>query len=229
MRTFIIAASLALAACATQAPVAVEAAARGAAAGSTLAAALPADAATSLDPAGAPAGAYQLDGRHASVTWRIRHMGLGIYVGRFDTITGTLNFDPHNPAASSVDVTIDANSLSTGLLNAESERAFDREIAHVLGAEDAPEIRFVSRAISVTGPAAGIITGDLTLNGQTHPVTMEAQFQGGRFVQLRNKHVLAFSGRTIIQRSQWGAGSLIFDQFTGDAVEILIEAEFIQS
>lgn len=221
--------ALALTACATQTPVAVEAAPRGAAAGSALPAALPADAGTSLNPADAPAGAYALDGRHASVVWRIRHMGLGIYVGRFDAIAGELNFDPQNPAASRIEVTIDANSLSTGLVNAQGERAFDREVAGVLGAEAHPEIRFVSRSITLTGATTGLIEGDLTLNGQTHPVTMEAQFQGGRHVALRNKHVLAFSGRTVVQRSQWGAGSLIFDQFTGDAVEILVEAEFIQA
>ena len=229
MRYALLAVCLGLAACATATPIAVEAAPRGDAAGSGLAAALPADAGTSLNPADAPAGAYELDGRHANVTWRIRHMGLGIYVGRFDTIAGQLSFDPQNPAASTINVTIDANSVSTGLLNQQGERAFDREIANVLGAEQHPEISFVSRAVEVTGPATGLIRGDLTLNGQTHPVVLEAQFQGGKHVALRNKHVLAFSGRTIIQRSQWGAGSLIFDQFTGDAVEIIIEAEFIQA
>ena len=229
MRHILIVMSLALAACATPAPVALEAAPRGAAAGSPVAVALPGDAGTSLNPADAPAGAYQLDARHVAVIWRVRHMGLGLYTARFDTVAGELNFDPQNPANSSVSVTIDANSVSTGLTNARGERAFDGEIARVLGAETAPEIRFVSRSIALTGPATGLISGDLTLNGQTHPVILEAQFQGGRLVHLRNKHVLAFSGRTIIQRSQWGAGSVIFNQFAGDAVEILIEAEFIQS
>lgn len=229
MRQILFVLSLALAACATQTPIAVEAAPRGPAAGSPVAAALPGDSGASLNPAEAPAGAYALDARHAAVIWRVRHMGLGLYTARFDTVAGELHFDPQNPANSSVNVTIDANSVSTGLTNAQGEHAFDREIAHVLGAETAPEIRFVSRSIALTGPSTGLISGDLTLNGQTHPVILEAQFQGGRFVQLRNKHVLAFSGRTIIQRSQWGAGSVVFNQFAGDSVEILIEAEFIQS
>ncbi len=229
MRHVLVALCLALTACATQTPVAMEAAPRGAAAGSPLPAALPGDAAASLNPADAPAGVYQLDPSHAAVIWRVRHMGLGLYTARFDALAGELNFDPQNPAASSVNVTIDANSVSTGLTNAQGEHAFDRAIARVLGAETAPEIRFVSRSIALTGPATGLIEGDLTLNGQTHPVILEAQFQGGRLVQMRNRHVLAFSGRTIIQRSQWGAGSVLFNQFAGDAVEILIEAEFFKS
>jgi polyisoprenoid-binding protein YceI len=66
-------------------------------------------------------------------------------------------------------------------------------------------MRFVSRQVIQTGPARGLIEGDLSFNGDTHPATLEVQFQGGRFVQVRGAHVLAFSGRTIIQRTQWGA------------------------
>jgi polyisoprenoid-binding protein YceI len=197
-------------------------------AGSPVPAAIAADADTSRNPADAPAGAYTLDGRHASVVWRVRHSGLGLYTARFDAISGTLNFDPQTPANSSVNVTIAANSVSTGLRNREGALAFDREIAQVLGAEANPNITFVSRSIELTGPTTGLITGDLTLNGQTHPVTLEAAFHGGRFLQLRNKHALAFAGRTIINRSQWGAGSLIFNRFAGDQVEILVDVEFIK-
>lgn len=222
MRTWLIALSLGLVALAAPVASAFQAA-------SPIAAALPRDDDASLNPADAPAGAYRLDPRHASVTWRVRHTGLGIYVARFDTIAGELTFDPQNPTASSVDVTIEANSVSSGLLNQQGERAFDREIAEVLGADDSPQIHFVSRSVTMTGPASGLIEGDLTLNGQTHPVTLETQFQGGRFVQLRNAHALAFSGRTIIQRAQWDVGSLIFNRFAGDEVEILIEAEFVKT
>jgi polyisoprenoid-binding protein YceI len=184
---------------------------------------------SSANPADAPSGAYTLDSRHASVIWRIRHMGLGIFTARFDTISGALNFDSANPAASSIDVTIAANSVSTGVLNGQGERAFDREIAeNVLGAGEHPNIRFVSRSVEVTGPTTGRIVGDLTLRGQTHPVTLDATFEGGRFVQFFGKHVVAFSARTMIDRSQWGAsfGNPMINGTTGNDVEILIAAEF---
>lgn len=180
----------------------------------------------SLNPADAPAGAYTLDSRHASVVWRIRHLGLGLYTARFDTIAGTLNFDPQSPQNSTINVTIAVASVSTGLVNAQGQHAFDQEIAATLGAPANPNITFVSNSIQLTGPTTGLITGDLTLNGQTHPVTLEAGFHGGRFVALRNKHQLAFSGRTIIRRSQWGVTN--WAAFTGDEVEILIDAEFVK-
>jgi hypothetical protein len=48
-------------------------------------------------------------------------------------------------------------------------------------------------------------------------------------VQLRGKHVLAFSARTIIDRRDWEVGSLIFNRFAGDEVEIVIEAELVKN
>jgi polyisoprenoid-binding protein YceI len=190
---------------------------------------LTADSGVSLNPADAPAGAYDIDARHVSVVWRVRHTGIGVFVGRFDRISGTLNFNPEAPAESQLEVLIDANSVSTGILDRNGERAFDGEIAEVLGAGDAPEIRFVSTGAIATGANSGLVRGDLTLNGETHPATLEVGFHGGRFVQLRGKHVLAFSARTIIDRRDWEVGSLIFNRFAGDEVEIVIEAELVKN
>jgi polyisoprenoid-binding protein YceI len=233
MRFAAVAAALLVMACATsqtappaqgQAPSEPPAAAPA----SPVPAAIAPDPHASLDPTDAPAGAYTLDPRHASVIWRVRHGGLSLYTARFDTISGTLNFDPQNPANSSVTATIAASSVSTGLRNRQGDLAFDREVANVLGAATNPDITFRSRSVTLTGAAGGLIAGDLTLNGQTHPVTLEASFEGGRFSQVRGKHVLAFAGRTIIDRSQWGAGSTLFDIAAGDQVEILIQAEFMK-
>jgi polyisoprenoid-binding protein YceI len=229
MRFILIATALFASACATTGIPAPAAVAQTQASGSPVATALPQAQGTSLNPAEAPAGAYTLDSRHASVLWRIRHMGLGLFTARFDTLSGTLNFDPAHPENSSINVTIAANSVNTGVLNADGQRAFDHEIANnVLGAEANPNITFVSRSIQLTGPTTGLITGDLTLHGQTHPVTLEASFEGGRFVQFFGKHVIAFSGRTMIDRSQWGASfaNPVINGTTGNMVEILIAAEF---
>lgn len=178
-----------------------------------------------------PAGAYALDGRHASVTWKIRHAGVGVFVARFDKIAGTLAFDPQNPARSTITATVDAASLNTGVLGNNGERAFDREIAtQAFGSEANPEIKFVSRSIAVTGPSTGTITGDLTLKGVTKPVTLEASFEGGRFVQMRGKQVLGFSARGTFNRKDFGAtlSNPLADGFVSDIVELEIHAEFIQ-
>ena len=192
---------------------------------------LPYAAGTSRAAADQPAGAYALDPRHASVIWRIRHAGVGIFVARFDTIAGALNFDPAHPENSTLSATIAANSVNTGVLNNAGARAFDQEIhTSVFGSETNPEIKFVSRSITLTGATTGAITGDLTLRGVTKPVTLTASFEGGRFAAFRGKQMLGFTARTVINRKDFGASlaSPAADAFVGDQVEIVIAAEFIQ-
>jgi len=232
MRTFLLPAACLLASCAAVLPAAPVAVAPTEVAGSPVPAALPQAGDTSLDPLQAPAGAYALDTRHASVIWRIRHMGLSPFVGRFDVARGTLNFDPQTPANSSIDITIAASSVSTSVINRDGVHTFDQQIARdVFAVEANPDIRFVSRSITVSGTNTGLIQGDLTLRGATHPVTLEARFEGGRVDPLRGGYVLAFTGRTMFDRSQWGArfGNPIADGTVGDDVEILISAEFVKS
>jgi polyisoprenoid-binding protein YceI len=230
MRSHLIALAAAglLAACATStagsAPVA-------AAPGAYVPSQIPYSSQASRVAAEQPAGAYALDPRHASVTWKIRHGGIGIFAARFDTIAGTLNFDPQNPAASTVNATVAAASVNTGVLNNNGERAFDREIAtQAFGSAANPEIKFVSRSVTVTGPTTGTITGDLTLNGVTKPLTLETSFEGGRFVQFRGKHVVAFSARGAFNRKDFGASlsNPLADGFVSEIAELEIHAEFIQ-
>jgi polyisoprenoid-binding protein YceI len=220
------AAALLLAACATNATVPAPAPA-----GTYAPTQIPYAAGTSRAAADQPAGAYALDPRHASVLWKVRHAGLAIFVARFDTMSGTLNFDSKNPAASTLSVTIAAASVSTGVLNNAGERAFDREIAtQAFGAEANPEIKFVSRSVAVTGPTTGTITGDLTLKGVTKPMTLEVSFEGGRFVQFRGKQILGFAARGTFNRKDFGASlsNPLADGFASDIVELEINAEFIQ-
>ncbi len=231
MRALAFAAVILLSACATAAAQ-PSAPAPAAAAASPVPAAIPYSNDASRTPADAPSGAYTLDSRHVSVQWRIRHLGLSLFVARFDTVSGTLNWDGANPANSSVNLTIAANSVNTGVLNAQGERAFDREIhTQVFGSEANPNITFVSRSIQVTGPTTGLITGDLTLRGVTRPVVLEASFEGGRFIAFRQKHAVGFSGRTIIRRSEFNAAlsNPIANGTTGDEVEILFQGEFLKN
>ena len=133
--------------------------------------------------------------------------------------------------SSSISATIDAASVNTGVLNNNGERAFDREIAtQAFGSADHPKITFVSRSIEVTGPTTGTITGDLTLRGVTKPVTLQASFEGGRFVQFRGKQVIAFSARGTFNRKDFGASlsNPLGDAFASDIVDVEFHAEFIK-
>lgn len=175
-----------------------------------------------------PAGEYRLDPRHASVLFRIRHQGLAWFTARFDGKAATLTLDPADPSRSQLRASVDADSVNTGVLNAQGERAFDQTIGRALGAEESPTITFVSTSIERTGEHTGRITGDLTMNGQTHPATLDATFVGDTNDLLRGgSRVLGFSAQGSIDRTVWGVTE--WRAFTGSEVQIVIEAEFVRS
>lgn len=175
-----------------------------------------------------PAGSYRLDPRHASVAFRIRHMGLAWFTARFDGKAATLTLDPADPSRSQLRASVDADSVNTGVLNADGERAFDRTIGRALGEDTTPTISFASTAIARTGEHTARITGDLTMNGQTHPATLDATFDGGAVDPLRGgAQVLGFSAHGSVNRSDWGVTE--WRAFTSDEVQIVIEAEFVRT
>jgi polyisoprenoid-binding protein YceI len=185
----------------------------------TAAAAEPAPAST--DPAAAPAGHYLLDHTHASLLARVSHMGLSHYTMRFDRFNARYDFDPGSPAASKIDVTIDANSLDVG------DEAIGKQFARqFLGAEAHPQITFASSGVTPTSPGHGTLSGDLTLNGVTKPVTLDVVFNGsGPGLFGLGGYRMGFSAATEIKRSDFGLKA--WQSLVGDKVELLIEAEFV--
>jgi polyisoprenoid-binding protein YceI len=174
-----------------------------------------------------PAGAYRLDPRHATVAFRIRHLGLAWLTARFDTEAGELVLDPQDPSRSRLTASVDANSVNTGVLNSDGQRAFDRQVARVLGAERTQQITFASTSIERTGAHTARVSGNLTMNGQTHPAVLEVTFDGAAVDPLRGgANVLGFSAHGVIDRTQWGVTE--WGAFAGEEVQIVIEAEFVK-
>lgn len=172
-----------------------------------------------------PSGSYVLDREHASVIWRVSHMGLSHFTGRFNTINATLRLDSEEPANSLLTVAIDARSVDTGNAIITGRGGFDETIANqVMGAEDHPEISFRSTRIIGLDDSSGQVEGQLTFNGVTRPVTLDVTLNGGRFVLLTQRYTLGFSAHTTINRSEFDADAWSFA--VGDAVDITIEAEF---
>lgn len=171
-----------------------------------------------------PSGIYELDRRHASVLFRIRHMELAWFTARFDTISAILDFNAADPSLSRLEAQVDANSVNTNVLNARNERAFDAQIARALGGGP---IRFVSTHVERNGRYTARVTGDLTMNGQTHPAALDVTFAGARADPLRGgAMVLGFSARAVIDRTQWRVDE--WRAFTGDDVQLVIEAELVR-
>jgi polyisoprenoid-binding protein YceI len=155
-------------------------------------------------------------------------MNLAWFTARFDTKDATLTLDSADPANSTLTASVDATSVNTGILNRQGERAFDRQIGNALGAATTPQITFQSARIVRTGEHTARVEGALTMNGQTHPLTLEATFGGAAIDPLRGgNQVLGFSAHGELNRSVWGVTE--WSAFTGDTVQIVIEAEFVKA
>jgi polyisoprenoid-binding protein YceI len=212
----ILLAPLVLVACATAGPTSTTSA--------TTASAAPAavDSAKVANLAAQPAGTYEIEPTHTSVTWRLSHGGLSTYTARFDKISGQIQFNPQAPTTSSAAITIDPNSVNTGLPN------FDKEIAKaVFKAEANPAITFRSTSLTATSLTTGTMTGDLTIAGVTKPMTLNVAYNNGRMSPFARRQNIGFSATGKIKRSEWGMANWI-NFGIGDDVDLIIEAEFLK-
>ncbi len=136
-----------------------------------------ASATTLLPLAAAQAADYQIDSdnQHAFIQFKISHLGYSYILGTFDDFTGSFSYDPENPGDSSVNVTVDVSSLDS----AHAER--DKHIlsGDFLNASEYPQATFESTGFESTGEGIGKLSGDLTLHGQTQPITLEVERIGG--------------------------------------------------
>jgi polyisoprenoid-binding protein YceI len=172
------------------------------------------------DPSAVPAGAYKLEPTHARILWQVSHMGLSEWFGDFALPTGTATFDPKNPAADKVDITINTASVST------TNAVLDGELkaADWFDAAQFPTITFKSTQVTPTGPGTADVTGDLTLHGVTKPVTLKVKFRAGGLNMMDKAYTAGFDATTAIKRSDFGVKKYV--PLIGDDVQITISAPF---
>lgn len=174
------------------------------------------------DPTALRAGNYSLDPAHASLIFKIDHLGFSTYVGRFNSFDISLDFDENDPTAARVEAVIDMTSLDV----ADDDFANTLVGSNWFDANQFPEALFQSTSITVTGDNRGVMIGNLTLHGVTQPVTLDVAFNGGGSDRLRGAYVIGLSATSQISRKAFGVDR--FDGIVGDLVQIEIEAEFLR-
>lgn len=124
----------------------------------------------------AQADTYKVDteGNHAFVQFKISHLGFSYILGRFDDFSGEFNYDPDNLDEASVDFDVQVASLDSN----HAER--DRHILSddFLNADEFPTATFESTGFESTGDNGGVVTGDLTLHGETRTIEMPVTLMG---------------------------------------------------
>ena len=162
---------------------------------------------------------YMLDGGHSQIVFSYNHLGYSTTYGMFSGFEGVVMFDKDEPANSSVSVSMPLSSMLTGW-----QARFDHFMAPDFFDASAEEVvSFESTEIEVTGENTALITGDLTLNGITKPVVLDATLNQAGMHPMANKDWAGFDGTATLLRSEFGLGK--FAPFVSDEVEIMISIE----
>ena len=168
-------------------------------------------------------GAYTLDPDHATLLWKINHLGFSTFIGRFNDFDASLDFDPENIEAADLEVII--NMAGVDINN--SEFAEELRGSDWFDVENFPQAVFRTTSfVETVDEDTFIFQGDLTLLGNTAPVNLEVNFHGGGRNFLTRSYTLGFSASADFQRSAYG-----LDRFTsfgvGDDIELEIHVEFM--
>ena len=179
--------------------------------------------------AAVPAGAHTLDKTHASITFRVNHLGFSRYTAKFKQFDAQLQFDPENIAASSVTATIDPRSLD---LDSPPPGFVDQLLGEQwFNVAQFPLMSFKSTKVEALEGNKARVTGDFTLHGVTKPVVLDATFNGGYAGHPMDPHArVGFSASGTLLRSDFGIDYGIpapgSTMGVSDEVEIAIEVEF---
>lgn len=144
---------------------------------------------------------WTFDQAHSYAAFSVRHMMVTTVRGQFNSpVQGYIEFDPANLAASSVEATIDAASIETGV----TDRDNHLRSADFLDAANYPTITFKSTRVQPTSDTTAKVTGDLTIRGVTKSVVIDAEFLGATTSPFDGKARAGFTGTTTINREDFG-------------------------
>jgi polyisoprenoid-binding protein YceI len=177
----------------------------------------------SQNEARVPAGRYEIDPDHTSVTFDIDHFKYSRFTIRFDRKHGQLDWNEGGLDRSTASITIDAASIDTNVPLLDKMVKSDS----MLDVSRYPEIRFASTRFERTGESRGTLTGDLTIRGVTQPVTLDVTFNGFAPDPLTKKDTLGFSAEGRFSRAKFGLST--WYPAVGDDIHVRIQAEFVKT
>lgn len=179
-------------------------------------------------PAVAATSTWHIDPQHSSAQFAVRHLGLSTVRGAFSKLSGTMVLDDQDITKSTVQVTIDVNTVDTREPDRDkdlrSERFFD--VAHF------PSMTFKSTKVEQLAPGKLKVTGDLTIRGTTKEVVLDVDGPTPPVKDPWGNQRLAATGTTKINRQDFGVkwnakldnGGVV----VSDDVNITIDVELIQ-
>lgn len=185
-------------------------------------------AATLSLPAAAATSTWQIDPNHSAAQFAVRHLAISTVRGAFTKVNGTIQFDDKDISKSSVEVTIDADSVDTRVPNRDKDLRSD----HFFDVQKYPTITFKSTKVEQVEAGKLKVTGDLTIHGVTKPVVLDVEGPTAAVKDPWGNQRAAANATTKINRQDYGVkwnatmdgGGLV----VGDDVAITIDVEMVQ-
>ncbi len=171
-------------------------------------------------PSLAATSTWNLDPMHSNAQFTVRHLGISNVQGEFTKVNGTVMLDDADVTKSSVEVTIDANSVDTRV----SRRDDDLRSDGFFDVAKFPNITFKSTKVEKAGEGKLKVTGDLTIKGVTKSVVLEVS--GPSAVDTHMGTRRGFSATTKINRTDFGV-SKDPAPMVGDEIAIQIDCEMV--
>jgi polyisoprenoid-binding protein YceI len=171
-------------------------------------------------------GTWNIDAAHTTVGFTARHLMLSKVRGRFTSFSGTVTIED-DPLQSSVEATVDLSSVTTG----DDTRDGHLKSADFFDVEKSPTMTFRSTGIKADGDDF-VLTGDLTVAGQTRTVDFDLEFEGVGQDPWGGTRA-GFSATTEISRKDWGISwNVALEKggvLVGDKVKIELDVELVKA
>lgn len=169
---------------------------------------------------------WQLDPHHTQVGFSARHLGVVTVHGHFTEVSTTADIDVDHPEGSSVEAIIQTSSIRT------HNEARDSDIcsSRFLEVDKFPVMTFTSTSIELSGEDRCTLTGDLTIKGNTRPVSLQV-LKKSESHESATGHRITYSAYAQINRKDFG---LRFDLrldgkfVVSDEIQIVIEGELVE-
>ena len=171
---------------------------------------------------------YKVDVAHSEISFTVRHMMFAKVRGQFKAWNAELDYDAASPEKSSARAEVETGSIDTR----EAARDTHLRSADFFDAEQFPKMVFTSKRVEAAGKGRYKLSGDLTIRGETHGVSLDVE-ETGRGKDPWGNERIGFTAKGSISRSEWG---LKWNQaletggvLVSDKVDIEVEAQVIQS
>jgi polyisoprenoid-binding protein YceI len=171
---------------------------------------------------------WRIDPQHTAAQFSVRHLTISTVRGQFSNVKGTVQWDDEDITKSTVDISIDVNSVDTR----EPKRDGHLKSADFFDAAKYPEMTFKSKKIEKAADGKLKVTGDLTIRGTTKEVILDVDGPTAPIKDMQGMQRAALTATTKINRQDYGVkwnatidnGGVV----VGDEISIVIDLEMIK-